>query len=57
MVVIKKPELVEVRCPYCDDFWDYILPDNFFMYYDEDEKGRTVYCHAQNCGKPFIIEK
>lgn len=55
MVEIKKAELVEVRCPYCNDFYDYIIPDNFF--WDDDTSNRTVWCHASNCGLPFIVER
>jgi len=53
MVEVKKAELTEVRCPYCDDFYDYIIPSNFF--WEEEEDSRTVWCHSQACGKPFIV--
>lgn len=55
MVQAKKADLSEVRCPYCNDFWDYIIPDNFF--WDEDESSRTVWCRSGNCGKPFVVER
>lgn len=54
MVDIIKSDLVQVNCPYCGDFWDYIIPDNFF--WDEMDT-RTVCCYAQNYGKPFVIQR
>ena len=59
MVEVKKANLTEVRCPYCDDFWDYVIPETFFWENmdGEVESTRTVWCRSGNCGKPFTVAK
>jgi len=53
MVEIKKISFEEIRCPYCNDFWDLIDPDTFFW----DGDSRNCRCFSADCGKLFIVEK
>lgn len=50
----KPSNFSEVKCPYCGDFYGYIVPENFFW---GDEEETTVHCNSMACGKPFIIER
>jgi len=54
MVEIKKINFEEIRCPYCNDFWDLIDPDTFFW---DGDTSRNCRCFSADCGKLFIVEK